>query len=884
MPTGRDVTDLSNQSAGRPLWRNIAVGALIALTAVVACNKVRNFDTFWHLKSGQWMLENFRILDHDPFTAADTPGQAPGRWVNVHWGFQVIVAAVHRLGGWAGLVVLKMCVFAGAIAVFAIWLRKRSGPAMLMFAALAIIIGIEDRARVRPEIFTFLFLIATLVLVESVRRGGSPKRLWWLVPINIVWVNMHGLFFVGVAATWAMVIGALIDRVLRRDTAGALATGKVLLPIIIATAACLISPWPIEAALHPLLLRTRVTGQQAMYSLGVSEFCPTYRTDIFKNVSVITGLILAAAALEAMRARRKSVPVGHILWYLGFGALAVMAVRNVALFCIPAGFLLAVHGGEAIRERPAWRKAGKVASVIMFGLLAATAAGYATETIYRWQGRQACRFGLGLVDGLHPVDMARWLGRSELSGDVLTLDFGDGGTFIYHSYPRRRVWMDGRLEVHPPAKLERLQEIGRNMLSPDWADDTDETPLPPTVRFVVVRFDDTRHIRALNESERFRLIYIDRAGVCFARLPMPGEKNARLLRKWHAEEKLPPANVEQFDKPLMPESTDGLLPGTETTRRWYRQNVPPAHWNAGAVFFSLGMDDLAIRYLAVAERLGFAEPISRAGLPAEAHRRQGELYDIEPERNLPVDPNLARALALLEKTDLTDLQSKQAREYALVRVRILKQARQIDAAAEAIGEYLDNLPIPKRWHPGRSNLQFRDSLHAARRTAEITAGQFRLNSAGLTPDMRALLLLRRDVGLINRAVKELESAGKNLPRQGRLLLGDLYLRKGLAEKAQKMYESVGNQENWDVRMRLGLCGWVDGDFAAAEDALLLASRAEATRPEPVIYLALLYEQLGKYQAAADILNEYILPLDTPVKSQAVRLIRQIEARLKIRSR
>ena len=886
MPKGHDVTDLSNQSAGRPLWQNIAVGGLIALAAVAACNKVRNFDTFWHLKSGQLMLSEFRILGHDPFTPSESPDSRPGRWVNVHWGFQVIVAAVHWLGGFGGLVVLKMCVFAGAMAVFALWLRKRSPPALLMFAALAVIIGVEDRVRVRPEIFTFLFFITTLVLVESVRQGASPKRLWWLVAINIVWVNMHGLFIVGIAATWAMVIGAFIDRAFRRDTTGSLATGKVLLPIVIATAACLISPWPIEAALHPLLLRTRVTGQQAMYTFGVSEFRPTYGVNIFESVPLITSLILALAVLEVMRTRRKSVPAGHVFWYLGFGALGLMAVRNVALFCIPAGFLLAVHGGrwwdEIRRRRPVWRKTGKVASAIMFGLLVATAAGYATETIYRRQQRQACRFGLGLLNGLHPVDMAQWLGRFELSGDILTLDFGDGGTLIYYSYPRRRVWMDGRLEVHPPAKLKRLQEIGRNMLSSDWGDDTEATPLPPTVRFVVVRFNDTGHIKSLNESRRFRLIYIDRVGVCFARLPMPGEKNAELLRKWHAEEELPPVNTDRFDKPIEPASGGGLLDGVETERRWYRQNVPPAHWNAGTVFFTLGMDNLAIRYLTVADRLGIQEPVSRAGLLAEAHRRMGELYGIEPEKDLPIDPNLARALALFEKKEMADMENKQAREYALVRVAILRQARQIDSAADAVGQYLDNLPIPLRWHPERSDLGVRDSLQAAYRIAEATAGQFHLASSGLTPAMRALLLLRKDVGLIDRALAELQAAGDSLTRQGKLLLGDLYLRKGLVEKAKKVYESTDGQDEWDVRMRLGLCNWTAGDFAAAETGLLSATRAAPARPEPVIYLALFYEQLGKYQSAADIMNDYILPLDSQADSQAVKLIRQIAARLKVR--
>ena len=245
----------------RPRWSAVAAAAVIVLSAVVACNKVWTYDVFWHLKSGQWMLENRQVLDHDPFSVPDE-GSGPREWVNVHWFFQVIVAAVHGAGGFAALVVLKMAVFAATVAVLALWLRRRAGPALLMLVALGIILGVETRIRVRPEIFTFLFLGVTLVVVESVRRGGSPSRLWWLLPLNVVWVNMHGVYLVGLAAAWGAVGGAWLDRLMRRQTSGRLAVSKALLPMVAATAAPLVaSPWPVAAALHPLLLRTRISGE-----------------------------------------------------------------------------------------------------------------------------------------------------------------------------------------------------------------------------------------------------------------------------------------------------------------------------------------------------------------------------------------------------------------------------------------------------------------------------------------------------------------------------------------------------------------------------------------------------------------------------------------------
>ena len=42
-------------------------------------------DTWWHLRSGQWMIENRSLITEDPFsyTRGGEPWQYPGLWVQV---------------------------------------------------------------------------------------------------------------------------------------------------------------------------------------------------------------------------------------------------------------------------------------------------------------------------------------------------------------------------------------------------------------------------------------------------------------------------------------------------------------------------------------------------------------------------------------------------------------------------------------------------------------------------------------------------------------------------------------------------------------------------------------------------------------------------------
>ena len=117
---------------------------------------------------------------------------------------------------------------------------------------------------------------------------------------------------------------------------------------------------------------------------------------------------------------------------------------------------------------------------------------------------------------------------------------------------------------------------------------------------------------------------------------------------------------------------------------------------------------------------------------------------------------------------------------------------------------------------------------------------------------RALLLVRADIGLINKAVLEL-AAARSLSRRGRVQLGDLYLRKGLAAEARRTYRQV-TEPDWTIRMRLGLCDWAEGDFAGAVGRLESSVGGPAPRPEPAAYLALLHAQLGHYAAAREVLS------------------------------
>jgi len=862
--------------------RTAAVVILVAATAAAALTKVSNYDVFWHLAAGKWMLQHKAVLRHDPF------GAAGAQWVNVHWLFQVVIASLHSAGGFAMLSVLKCVLPVAGVLALAVALAKRVPPGWLILAGIAMLVVMTERIRVRPELFSLAFLAIVVVLLEGVRLGGSAKRLWWLVGIMLVWVNMHGLYFLGLGVIWSSLLGAWLDRRLGRRAAGpgegpGLLTQRALAPILAATVACLVSPWPVQAAAHPLLLWTRVSGQSIVYTHGVSELQPTWQV-LGKHWQAV---VLAGLVLAALVANLRAVPIAHALWFGAFAFLALLARRNVGLIAPVYGYLLAWHGGQLLRRLASRRDRLKRLSGPLTYAAAAVgllmAAGYATELVHRIRNYPD-RFGVGLLEQNYPIGTARFLGDLEGEGQIFCENFGDAAVFIYYTSPGRRVWMDGRLEVH---SLERFAEQARICNDLRTVASATHASLPAEVRFMVVQHHDTEQLSAMMESGRFRLIHIDPAAACFARTDWKGPRGPAGKRR--AEQIAP--NLGDFDNPL---GRDGLVEGFPAERRrWYRQNPAPRLYWMGAMMLTLGRLDsteagskdplqhrctlLAIRYLTAAGTENIVPRDVSAGMLAWAHQQRSMQLGAGPSGELPIDVNSARALHLYAGVDMSNLSEQVTEGLAARQVHALVWAGQFDAADQAMLYLLDHLPPAKRVNPPREYLNIRGTI-----TEKLASAEAAIEVGGvdrLDPVARAKAMVQPRIGMIDRAIEQLRALGGRTGPDARRMLSDLLLRAGRPKQAREVFRDLSTPKGgdaWRVRMRLALCDWVAGELFKADEQLAEITRAH-DRPAARYYHAVLLEQLGRYEQALSAVRNAASPdkkLQDPIDRIRKRLAKR----------
>src|SRR6185436_7105767 len=140
-------------------------------------------DVGWHIRTGEYILDHHAVPRHDLFSWSK-PG-AP--WYAWEWLTDVIDGSLHRVAGLKGVVLLAAVI----IAAFATSLIRRiMWRGSHLFVALAISLLAVGSASMhflaRPHVFTLLLLSLTVWMIESDREHAS-RRIWWLVPITIVW-------------------------------------------------------------------------------------------------------------------------------------------------------------------------------------------------------------------------------------------------------------------------------------------------------------------------------------------------------------------------------------------------------------------------------------------------------------------------------------------------------------------------------------------------------------------------------------------------------------------------------------------------------------------------------------------------------------------------
>lgn len=133
------------------------------------------------------------------------------KFYNHHWLSGVAFYLLDSVVGWNGLVIFKTIVLLTAFCLIFSTALKKADFWLVALTSLPVILMLRERTGLRPEVFSYLFIALFLyILVDFDRRQGS-KLIYLLIPLQLLWVNMHVFFSIGIMIT----AGFLFDQIIR---------------------------------------------------------------------------------------------------------------------------------------------------------------------------------------------------------------------------------------------------------------------------------------------------------------------------------------------------------------------------------------------------------------------------------------------------------------------------------------------------------------------------------------------------------------------------------------------------------------------------------------------------------------------------------------------
>jgi len=447
-------TVIRGQSTLRWLDRLLAA-ELVGLTFLLGCFLDRDTDIWWHLRAGREILGGGGIPRTDSYIFAATGAE----WVDLHWVFQIAAAWIFAHAGFAALTLATAVAAALAVAI-ALAATARERPVVaLVWCLLPAVFVMSARFYPRPEILSLVFLAAVLLVLHEADR--RPRLLWLLVPIHLLWVNVHALFVLGV-----VLLGCwLVDRAVRAVTLRERQDWRRLSTVFVAVvAACFVNPYTWKGAIFPLTLFRRMSTERGFYGQHIGELTSipdvVLRTGVSSVYMRLSFLLLAAAAASfALRPVRSRLYVFRLLALIVFGGLGLLASRNQPQFALIAGAVLAWNVSDwlAARSEPPFIDRA-VARILTSGVLVGLVLWVASGRFYAYaaEGRVA---GLGEQPFWHAHDAATFAAGEGMPRRFLAYHEGQAAVLEFHMRPDQRVFVDPRLEVSPRNALEQYYEI-----------------------------------------------------------------------------------------------------------------------------------------------------------------------------------------------------------------------------------------------------------------------------------------------------------------------------------------------------------------------------------------------------------------------------------------
>ncbi len=461
------------------LLRNALLVLCCIFPLIYSLRQVLCNDIWLHIRTGSWIWSHGAV----PYNQLYSFVLGNKDWIDHEWLFQIFVYPLYKIAGVNGLIAMRFLVVSVILWIFA-GIAKKTERLFFLSASTIIIsvVAAFGRLQIRPELFSLLFMV---IFIYALKNYKGKNLILLLLPLQALWVNMHGYFIVGPGIVLIFLLAKTIQNKLRlpfewnSGELNAYALKKLLSVFFLLIAVSLLNPYLFRGAIYPVSVLSSAIGGSLNGSYAFSSVSELATVPIF-HIALTQGFSLLSATimifLVSLLLNLKKVDIFDIFIFISLLFVTILANRHTGMLAMTLGILALFNLKSGETHGPLFNVQGKKAvKILLFGIMPVIFALFLIYNIINIVIGVPSIFSKRYIYNLHcdtkpfilgrdeltfyqPYGAAGFLKKNHIGANIFNF-FNHGAYLIFELYPDCRVFIDGRTEVYGDSFLRKWDRM-----------------------------------------------------------------------------------------------------------------------------------------------------------------------------------------------------------------------------------------------------------------------------------------------------------------------------------------------------------------------------------------------------------------------------------------
>jgi hypothetical protein len=352
----------------------------------------------------------------------------------------------------------------------------------------------------RPHLFSYLFTTLWILVLEQIRKDKSQK--WWLLPmLMLAWVNLHGMFVLGIVIWIIYLVGDLFEN-----------------PSIIWLTSPKTKSMLLGGALSIFATFLSPSGfgiWRAIASLGGNAYIksriPEYQSANFQIPETWPFILILLLAIASFSRSTQKVPWTHVFLLTSFAGIALYSSRMLPLFAIVSVPIVARAFSGWLKEDFPKNRIWTIETNLNTtnqssnGLVWVFAVILAVALLFKLNiPIDVGNKGNAFSPQFFPIEAVTWLKSNPQNGHVFN-EFDWGGYMLLNLWPDQQIFMDGHTHIYGETLTREYEQV--ITVNSNWKNIFEQYQ----IKWTILRTQSP--IGKMLEAEKWKTVYQDKTAV-----------------------------------------------------------------------------------------------------------------------------------------------------------------------------------------------------------------------------------------------------------------------------------------------------------------------------------------------------------------------------------